>query len=171
MNVTGASLLSINGVTLNGNASTGIELDPGAGSMSIGAPVLLGGSQQWFNNSGSALTVTGALSLGANTLTFSGSGQTSVSAPVTGQGNLVVTPGANVVLSTASSSTTNSYLGTTQINGGLLTLQGPAGSVLLPQTTYVALSNGGTLISTASAPPSPCWPATPRRSSSWAPGL
>jgi autotransporter-associated beta strand protein len=143
--ITGSSILTIDGATINGNANTGIELDAGAGSMTVSAPIALGGSQQWLNNSGSALTVSGPLYLGLNSLTFSGGGQTSVSAPISGQGNLVVAPGANVVLSTSSASTANSYVGTTQINGGLLTLQGPAGSTILPQSTAVSLASGGTL--------------------------
>jgi autotransporter-associated beta strand protein len=113
--------------------------------MSVSAAIALGGSQQWFNNSSSALAVTGPLYLGLNSLTFSGSGQTSVGAPISGYGNVVVSTGANLVLSTASSSVANSYVGTTQINGALLTLQGPAGSTFIPQASAVSLSSGGTL--------------------------
>ena len=102
--------------------------------MTISAPVILGGSQQWFNNSGSALSVAGSLYLGLNnTLTFSGGGQTSVSTPITGQGNLVVASGATWSSRLPARSIANSFAGTTQINGGLLKLLGPANSVLLPQ--------------------------------------
>ena len=146
LNVTGTSTLTINGTTISGNANTGIELDPSAGSMSVSAAIALGGSQQWFNNSSNALTVTGPLSLGFNNnLTFSGDGQTNVSAPIFGQGNVAVGSGANVLFSTGSAATANSYLGTTQINGGLLTLQGPAGSILIPGASPLSLSSGGTL--------------------------
>ncbi len=144
--VTGSSILTINGTTIGSNVNTGIELDPSAGALSIGAQIALGGSQQWLNNSGSALTTTGPLYLGINSLTFAGSGQTSVSSPITGQGNLIVASGANVVFSTTSAATVNSYVGTTQINGGLLTLQAPgASATILPPTTAVSVTSGGTL--------------------------
>jgi autotransporter-associated beta strand protein len=146
LSVGGSFILTINGTSINGNANTGIELDPGAGAAAFSAPIALGGSQQWLNNSGSALTVTGPLYLGLSNVTFSGSSQTSVSAPITGQGNLSVSPGANLVLSTTGASTANSYVGTTSINGGLLTLQGPAtGATIIPQNSPVVLSGGGTL--------------------------
>ncbi len=144
--ITGTGLLTINGTTINGNANTGIELDPGAGNLSFSNPIALGGSQQWFNNSSSTLSTFGPLYLGlGNTLTFSGTGQTNVSAPISGQGNLVVGSGASVLLSTTAAGTVNSYVGATQINGGLLKLQGPAGSTLLPQSSAVSLTSGGTL--------------------------
>ncbi len=145
LNITGTSTLMINGTTISGNASTGIELDPGAGSMSITAPVILGGSQQWFNNSGSAAYgVRIARPRPQQPDLFRGRADKRFR-PHHGSRQFGGRFRGQRGLSSASSSVANSYVGTTQINGGLLTLQGPAGSVLLPPTTTVALTSGGTL--------------------------
>jgi fibronectin-binding autotransporter adhesin len=146
LNVSGAFPLTLNGTAINGNAGFGVEMDPGTGPMTVSAPIVLGGSQSWFNNSSSPLTTVGPINIFANTLTLSGGGPTSIAAPITGAGNLIVAPGASVTLSTSSVSTVNSYLGATQINGGLLTLQGPAtGATVLPPSSAVSLSSAGTL--------------------------
>ena len=44
----GGSALTLKGVMINGNSTTGIEMDPGAGALSINSPVTLGASQQWL---------------------------------------------------------------------------------------------------------------------------
>src|SRR5580700_276380 len=49
------SPLSINDAAVNGNTSIGIEMDAGAGSMAISAPLVLGAPQTWLNNSGNPL--------------------------------------------------------------------------------------------------------------------
>ena len=82
--------------TINGNANTGIEMDPGA-ALSITASIALNAPQTWLNNSASLLSVSGAIS-GVSGLTFSGSGNTILSG-------------------------INTYTGATHVNGGTLTLQ------------------------------------------------
>lgn len=147
VNVTGGSPLTINGATINGNANTGIELDPGAGAVSISAPVVVGGSQQWLNNSSSALTFMGPVYPQGNTVTVNGSGQTSITGGLGvngGPGGLVVGSGANVTLSTSAGATPNLYTGATTINGGMLTLQAPAAPAISTDAQMLAyLSSQG----------------------------
>ena len=60
--------MTLSGVVINGNAATGIEMDPGAGTLTISAPLILAGSQSWLNNSSSLLTVSGNVANGGNLL-------------------------------------------------------------------------------------------------------
>ena len=46
----GTSALTLFGTTINGNTGTGIELDVGAGPLTINAPLVLQNNQQWLNN-------------------------------------------------------------------------------------------------------------------------
>jgi autotransporter-associated beta strand protein len=118
LTVGGAATLTINGTTISGNANTGVELDPGAGQMTISSPVTLGAGQQWFNNSGSTLNITGNVATAGFPLSITGSGATTINAAISGASGLTVGQGANVVLTAKSS-----YTGATTINGGMLTLQ------------------------------------------------
>ncbi len=117
LTIGGTSPLTINGTTINGNANTGIEMNPGAGAMTVKRPVTLGGAQQWFNNSGSTLNIAAPVTA-AYGLSLTGSGATFVNSPISGSGGLTVGLSANVVMTAASN-----YSGTTTINGGMLTLQ------------------------------------------------
>ena len=65
--------LSLYGTNVAANANTGIELDAGAGSMTITAPLVLKNTQQWINNSVNPLTISGNIS-GSGSLTKVGSG-------------------------------------------------------------------------------------------------
>jgi fibronectin-binding autotransporter adhesin len=110
------SALTINAATINGNANTGIELDGGAGSLAIGAPVVLGAAQTWLNDSGSLLTVSGNIDNGANLLTVGGSGNTTLSGIIgAGTGGLRKLGSGTLTLSRA-----NTYSGGTTINGGAI---------------------------------------------------
>ena len=51
----GTSALTLFGTTINGNTGTGIEIDAGAGPLTINAPLVLQNNQQWLNNSAGAL--------------------------------------------------------------------------------------------------------------------
>ena len=57
-----------------------ITVNPGAGAATVSAPVAIGASQTWTNNSASLLTVSGSVTNGGNTLTLAGSGNTTISA-------------------------------------------------------------------------------------------
>jgi autotransporter-associated beta strand protein len=113
----GTSALTLFGATINSNTGTGMEVDVGAGPLTINAPLVLPNNQQWINNSASALTVNGAVS-GTGSLTILGSGLLTLSGLNTLAGNLTV-------------------------DGG--TLQMPNGSLASP-TQYVGYSGTGTLL-------------------------
>ncbi len=65
--------MTLFGTTINSNPGTGIEVDAGAGPLTINAPLVLQNNQQWINNSASALTVNGNIS-STGSLTMIGSG-------------------------------------------------------------------------------------------------
>ena len=85
--------------TINGNANTGIEVDSGAGGLTINAPLTLANSQWWINNSSNPLTVNGPIG-GPGGLTTSGSG-------------------------TIDLTNSNTYSGVTQLNNGTLLIGNP----------------------------------------------
>ena len=113
----GTSALTLFGTTINSNPGTGIEVDAGAGPLTINAPLALQNNQQWINNSANALTINGAVS-GSGSLTKLGSG----------------------ILTLTGS---NTYSGSTTVDGG--TLQMPSGSLASP-TQYVGYSGSGTVL-------------------------
>ncbi len=57
----------------------GISVNPGAGTVTISAPLALATSQTWTNNSSNSLTISGSVANGGNTLTLAGSGVTTFS--------------------------------------------------------------------------------------------
>ena len=109
------SPLTLNGAMINSNSATGIETDPGAGSLTITAPLVLGGPQTWRNNSSTPLTVSGNVANGGNLLTIAGSGNTTLSAVLSGSGGLTMA-GGNLILNAF-----NTYTGLTAISAGTLT--------------------------------------------------
>ena len=78
--------------------------------------------QQWINNSRSPLTVSGTVANGGNLLMLAGSGSTTLSGPLKGNGGLAV---AGPGLATLAAG--NFYTGATAVNSG--TLQLAAGPV------------------------------------------
>ena len=60
--VIGGATLTLFGATINGNNSTGIEVDTNGGPLTINAPLVLVTGQQWVNNSANALMVNGNIS-------------------------------------------------------------------------------------------------------------
>jgi fibronectin-binding autotransporter adhesin len=148
-NIAAASITFNNqSYTIAGNTGGQFSLSVGGGGITanapatISAPVALAATQQWFNNSSGALTVTKPVYIGGNSLTLSGSGLTSLAGGVAGgAGGLVVAPGANVALSTGSGVALNGYAGPTAIGGGVLTLQAPAAPAISTDAqlqTYLA---------------------------------
>ena len=108
------------------------------GNATTGQPILVNSNWSVVNNSsnptglliGSASTV----ALGANTVTFSGSGNTNIGAVVSGTGGVVLSSG-NLAMTGA-----NTYTGSTTINGG--TLQINSGSSLGATSGNLVLGNG-----------------------------
>ncbi len=139
------------------SAASGITINPGAGPLTIATPVVIGAAQTWTNNSSNVLTVSGAVSKGANPLTVAGSGNTTFSGVVSGSGALTKS-GSGVLTLTAS----NTHSGSTTISDGTLAVSAPEnlGSSALTingaklrvdaasafsYTTAVALSGTGTV--------------------------
>jgi autotransporter-associated beta strand protein len=89
------------GTTINGNAGTGIEMDSGAGALTINTPLVLQNNQQWINNSSNSLTVSSAVS-GAGRLTKLGTGTVVLSGTNSYSGGTVVTAGKLIINSAAS---------------------------------------------------------------------
>ena len=116
----GGSTLTLSGTSINGSvAAEGIEMDPGAGALTISAPLALGAAQQWGNNSSSLLTVSGGVANGGNLLTVAGSGNATISSAVSGAGGLTMSGSGLLALSG-----NNTYAGTTAINSGMLSIAG-----------------------------------------------
>ena len=92
LTIGGTSALTLFGTTINGNTGTGIEVDAGAGPLTINAPLVLQNNQQWINNSASALTVNGDIS-GTGSLTVLGSGTLTLTGSNTFSGSLTVDGG------------------------------------------------------------------------------
>jgi fibronectin-binding autotransporter adhesin len=126
ISATGARTLTLAGNTINGVASRGILVDnSNAFTLTITAPLQVGSSQTWINNSGNLLTVSGAVALSSNnntrTLTIDGSGNTAITGIMLNgpQGNSV---GAltKAGTGTLTLSGANTYTGTTTVNAGTL---------------------------------------------------
>ncbi len=147
--------LTLSGTTVNGNATTGIELDSGAGALTINCPVIMGSNQSWINNSANPLTMNGTLNGGGKSITLNTTGSGSL--VVTGSvgnffagnnnfGNVMFTGTANagqVLFLGLSSSVTAGTATTTTIGpGGLLNLV--SGNTNMPISNFVVV-NGGTI--------------------------
>jgi autotransporter-associated beta strand protein len=134
------SALTINSTTIGTNASTGIEMDPGAGALTISSSLVLGGAQTWLNNSGSLLTVTGNIATAGNLLTIAGNSNSSFSGVISGSGGFTMN-GSGL----ATMSGVNTFTGNTTINGGTLQLNtGNAGNGELASPT-ISVNSGGYL--------------------------
>ncbi len=107
--VGGSSALTLFGTTINSNTGTGIEIDAGAGPLTINAPLFLQNNQQWINNSASALTVNGAIS-GTGSLTMIGSGTWTLTGVNTSSGSLTV-DGGTLQIPSGSLASPNQYVG------------------------------------------------------------
>ena len=135
----GGSPLTLNSATINGNASTGIEMDTGAASMTIGALLVLGGSQSWLNNSSNPLTVSANVDNGGNLLTVVGNGSVAISGNVSDTGGLTMNGSGTLVLSG-----NNTYAGDTNVNSGTLVAASSVwATAAIGGNLYV--NNGGTV--------------------------
>ncbi len=128
--------LTIYGTMINGNVNTGIEMDSGAGNLTISAPLVLQNPQTWLNNAASAsgvMTVSGSVNNSGNLLTLAGSGTSLISGVVSGGGGLTMSGLGLMTLNAA-----DTYTGATTVNAGTLAI-GSLGSL----NTSSALAGGG----------------------------
>jgi fibronectin-binding autotransporter adhesin len=137
------SALTINGTNINGNAGTGIEMDSGAGALTISSSIVLGGAQTWVNNSGSLLSVSNNVANGGFLLTVAGSSNTSIGNLISGGGGLTMNGGGVLTLGPSG----NTYTGVTTVNSGTLSVNGPnAASGGIGTSTSIIVNNGGTIL-------------------------
>ena len=125
-------------LTLTGSGDAGaIAVNPGAGPVTISAPLAMAASQIWTNNSSSLLTISGSsVANGGNTLTLAGSGNMQFSAAIGGSGGLVNNSSGVVSLSGL-----NTFSGQTQVTGPAALLLANAGA--LQNSTYAGGAANG----------------------------
>jgi autotransporter-associated beta strand protein len=135
-----------NGATLTIGAG-GITIDSGAGltiSSSVAGKLILadGAAQNWTNNSSNLFSVTLPVAIGANLLTITGPGDTSISGVISGTGGLTKSGASTLTLSGA-----NTYTGATTVNAGKLFVNGSlaAGSAVTVSGSGTTLGGTGTI--------------------------
>lgn len=105
-------------VVLNNNNLTlgagGLTVNLGATSVTGNTNWVLGAGQAWTNNAGITMTQSGAVSLGANALSISGSGNTTLTGVVSGAGS--VSKNGNGTLSLLNAA--NTFAGGFSLNSG-----------------------------------------------------
>ena len=149
--VTGAAPLTINknignaltlyGATINGNAATGIEMDPGAGAVNVTPNLVLAVPQTWLNNSSNLLTVSSAVNNGGNNLTLAGAGNVAINGVISGGGALIEN-GSGVVTVNAGCT----YAGGTTVSGGTLVVGANTVGYLAGEIQgALTINNGGTV--------------------------
>jgi fibronectin-binding autotransporter adhesin len=153
----GTGALTITGTTVNGNAATGVELDFGAGSLTINCPITMGANQQWISNSANAITVFSTVNCNSKAITLNTTGSGSLMLAgsignIAGAGSnnffgnvtLTGTCAAPVVLDLGySGSTTAGAATTTTIAaGGMLNILSSSTNVAIANDAVV---NGGTI--------------------------
>ena len=112
-NAFGAGVLNISGG----------RLGAGAAGVSVSNPVTVGGGFNLGSSAGAGLTLSGAVNLGANTLTHDGASEDTLSGSLTGTatGGITVTDGVLNLTGNGSG-----YTGVSTVTGGILNLQGSA---------------------------------------------
>ncbi len=114
--ISGSALTLTGTVAINGNANTGIEVDSGAGGLTINAPLVLVHNQQWINNSVTPIVVNGPVTGGFG-LTTGGSGALILTNTASGySGGTTVTAGTLQIGNAATNGSVGS--GTYNIAGG-----------------------------------------------------
>ncbi len=114
--------------TLKGVSGIGVEMDAAAASLTLSAPLTLGGAETWLDNGG-ALTA-GKVANGGYTLTVAGSGASSISGILSGSGGLLKSSAGTLTLTAI-----NTYYGGTTLSSGTLNVN-----------SNVALGNGALTI-------------------------
>lgn len=152
---TSTAAVTITGSSLSltpSSSSTGITMDAAAGAVTINSALTLGAAQTWTNNSTTnALTVSGAIANGGNTLTIAGPGTVNSSGIISGAGGLAVTNGTFAITQQASTFSGNitvdgptSVLSMVGNSGGTYSTTNPLGYVSSSVYKTVTLTNGGT---------------------------
>lgn len=125
--------------TVNGHTLTlgtaGLQINSGAGAVTIAAPVILGAAQSWLNDSGSTLTLAGTIANGGFAHTLGGSGAISLSGTVSGAGGVIKTGAGTLTISGL-----QTYTGVTDLVGGTIALT--SGNALATSTVDI---NGGAM--------------------------
>ena len=96
-----------------------------SGSNTLNATLDLAGNTTIAADTGSALTATGAITLGSNTLTVTGAGGTTLSGNITGAGNITRAGSGTLTLAGTGA---NSFGGALNINDGTVLLNKTAGT-------------------------------------------
>lgn len=93
----------------------------GASNQIFNAPITLGAAQGWTNNGAGLFTVGGVVTTGGNLLTIDGSGNTTMTADISGGGGLT-----KVGTGTLTLTGNKTYTGVTNVNAGTLVFTGTA---------------------------------------------
>jgi autotransporter-associated beta strand protein len=137
--------LTIQGNVINGTAGLGILIDnPNSYTLTITAPIKLGGTQAWRNNSGNLFTVgAGGVDLNGRAFTIDGTGNTTVTGVMSNSGTLTKAGTGTLTLSGA-----NTYTGATTVSAGRLTVTGSLTSAITVASGATLGGKGGTTSST-----------------------
>jgi fibronectin-binding autotransporter adhesin len=129
------------------SSSIGITVNPGAGQVTISAPVAVGTAQTWTNNSANTLTVSGTLNTSGNTLVVTGSGNTLFSGNIIGTGN--VTENGPDTLTLGGSA---AFTGSAIVTSGTLALSGTltGATVNVGSASFFNESSNGSLAGASS---------------------
>ena len=141
LNGTGTLTLAGN-LSVNGNANTAILLDDsGNFGLTIAAPLTLSNSTSFLVDNSATLTIqTGALSLGANTLTLdaaNAAGAITISSAIGGTGGLIVNSAGTVSLNA-----TNTFTGGLDVQAGTVSGNSAASFGATAGTITVGASSG-----------------------------
>jgi autotransporter-associated beta strand protein len=128
----------------------GLTLNSGAGVVIISRPVTLGAAQTWLNNSTNLLTVSGAVTNGANLLTVDGTGPTVISGAIGGGAGGLVKAGRGELTLAGS----NTYSGATMVSAGTLTVAAGgrlgSGDLTVAEGATLAVQGAGAIGDSAS---------------------
>jgi autotransporter-associated beta strand protein len=134
---------SAGGFALWGNAVTlSSALTNTTGNNTINAGITLSGPLNLQSEAGT-LTLAGGITAGANQLSVNGAGNTTVSSAITGSGG-VTKDGAGTL--SFSGSTANTYLGSTLVNAGTLSLAKSPGINAVPGNVTVGDGSGSDVL-------------------------
>jgi autotransporter-associated beta strand protein len=137
LQIQGNIIVGNEALTLNGSGSSGTGAFRNiSGNNSFGGAITLGSGSTISSDAG-ILTLTGGISNGLNTTTFTGAGAIAENGVISGLGGIAKTGGGTLTLSG-----TNTYLGGTTMNGGTIAVSSDAN--LGGATSGVTL-NAGTL--------------------------